>query len=117
METAVRMEWLGWSHFRFTSVDGKVILLNPFVNNPDSIVGVDDIGQVDLILVTNGHGDEIGQAVEIAQKTGARVAGGCFDMGTWFLEMGVPAAQVLRANAGDRILLDGITVRVITGAH
>jgi len=34
----VKMEWLSWSIFRFTSPTGKVVLTNPFVMNPDSPV-------------------------------------------------------------------------------
>src|SRR5207249_3000609 len=33
----VKMEWLGWSHFRFTSPGGKVVLTNPFIEGrPDA---------------------------------------------------------------------------------
>jgi L-ascorbate metabolism protein UlaG (beta-lactamase superfamily) len=113
---AVTMEWLGWSHFRFTSVDGKVILTNPFVTNPDSPVRVEDITSADLILVPDGHGDEVGQAVPIAQRTGARTLSP-FELGTWFIEQGVPQAQVVRSNPGGRFRLEGVTVRVVGSVH
>jgi L-ascorbate metabolism protein UlaG (beta-lactamase superfamily) len=112
----VTVEWFGWSHFRLTSVNGKVILLNPFVANPDSPVSVDDITQADLILVPNGHGDEVGSTVEIAQKTGARTVSP-FELGTWFIEQGVPMQQVVRSNPGNRFNMDGITVRVVSSVH
>src|SRR5687768_2338003 len=85
---SVTVEWLGWNAWRITSPGGKVLLLNPFVSSPDSIVGVDQITQADLILVTNGHGDEVGQAIEIAQNTGALIIPGSFGFGTWFTEQG-----------------------------
>jgi L-ascorbate metabolism protein UlaG (beta-lactamase superfamily) len=114
----VTVEWLGWNAWRFTSPGGRVILANPFVNNPDSPVSVDDITHADLILVTNGHGDEVGQAIEIAHNTGARIVPGAFELGTWFMDMGVPAAQVLRTGGpGNRVQADGITVRLVNGAH
>lgn len=112
----VSMEWLGWSHFRFTTVDGKVILTNPFVLNPDSPVTVDDIEKADLVLVPNGHGDEVGSTVQIAQKTGARTVSP-FELGTWFMEQGVPQAQVVRSNPGGRFRLDDITVRLVNSVH
>lgn len=114
----VTVEWLGWNAWRFTSPTGKVILANPFVNNPDSIVGVNDITRADLILVTNGHGDEVGQSIDIALNTGARVIPGAFELGTWFMDMGVPAAQVNRTGGpGNRVRVDDITVRLVNGAH
>src|SRR3972149_10008273 len=72
-EAQVKMEWLSWSHFRFTSPAGKIVLTNPWVTNPDSPVKLDDIKQADLILVADGHRDEIGETPEIAIKTGARI--------------------------------------------
>lgn len=112
----VTMEWLGWSHFRFTSPGGKVILINPFLNNPDSPVKLADIEKADLILAADGHGDEVGSTVEIALKTGARTVT-AFELGTWLVEQGVPAAQVFRSNPGGRFRMDGITVRVVHSEH
>jgi L-ascorbate metabolism protein UlaG (beta-lactamase superfamily) len=112
----VKLEWFGWSHFRFTSPTGKVILTNPFTANPDSPIKTEDITQADLILVPNGHGDEVGSAVQIAQATGARVYTP-FELGTWLIEQGVPMAQVTRSNPGERLRLEGITVRMVTTQH
>ena len=51
----VTVEWFGWSHFRLTSVNGKIIHLNPFIEgNPDATVSVDDITHADLILPADG---------------------------------------------------------------
>ena len=69
----VKMEWLSWSIFRFTSPGGKIIVTNPFVTNPDSPVKVPDFPKVDVILVADGHGDEVGSTHEIAIKTGAKI--------------------------------------------
>lgn len=113
----VTLEWLGWSHFRLTSPTGKVILLNPFVEgNPDAAVGVDEITQADLILAADGHRDEVGSTVAIAQNTGAKVFVP-FELGTWLIEQGVPQSQVVRSNPGGRLTLDGITVRMVGSVH
>ena len=114
----VTLEWFGWSHYRLTSPNGKVILLNPFVQNPDSTISLDDITKVDLILAADGHPDEIGSTVQIAQKTGAKVfaPGG---LNGWFIEMGVPQAQIAQrfANPGDVLRMDGIVVRILNSVH
>ena len=113
----VNVEWFGWSHFRLTSVNGKIIHLNPFITgNPDAAISLDDITNADLILTTNGHGDEIGQTVQIAQNTGARVVAP-FELGTWFMEQGIPQNQVTRSNPGNRVMMDGITVRMVGSVH
>ena len=116
---ASTLEWLGWSHFRITSGESKVILINPFITgNNDSIVKLEDISRADVILVANGHRDEgSSDAIPLAQKTGAKLIGGGFELGSWFIEQGVPASQVIRTNPGGIQRFDGITVRIVNSVH
>ena len=71
--------WLGQATFKLTSPGGKVIVLDPFlVNNPKTPAeykNLDKLGKVDVILVTHGHGDHVGDVKELAAKTGAKVFG------------------------------------------
>jgi L-ascorbate metabolism protein UlaG (beta-lactamase superfamily) len=114
----VTMEWLGWSHYRFTSPNSKVVLTNPFVNNPDSPVKLEDITQADIILPADGHGDDMGQALQIAQQTGGTIVTPSFEMGTWFLEKGVPRSQVDQMGGpGDWAKIDDIAVHVVSSVH
>jgi L-ascorbate metabolism protein UlaG (beta-lactamase superfamily) len=115
----VSVEWFGWSHYRFTSPTGKVILTNPFTSNPDSPIKPEDIDHADLIVVADGHGDEVGSTVAIAQNTGATVlaSGG---VNSWLVEQGVPRAQVPKTffQPGDRYTgVPGITVRIVESEH
>lgn len=98
----VTLEWFGWSVFRLTSPGGKVIFINPFFKNPDSTLSLDDAGNADLILAADGHGDEVGSTVELAQKTGAKVYVP-FELGAWLKQQGVPADQVVQGNPGGRL--------------
>jgi len=113
----VRLEWLSWSFFRLTSPNGKVILTNPFITgNPDAPVKVEEINKADLILVPNGHRDEIGDTVVVAKATGAKIVTP-FELGTWFIGRGVAEAQVMRRNPGSRFVWEGITIRVVGSMH
>lgn len=111
------LQWLGWSHFKITTVDGTIIRLNPWVTNPDSPVTLDDVTEADYILVSNGHRDELGETIEIAQKTGAKVITGGFELGSWLIENGVPQEQVIRSNPGNWHQLGNITLRVVNSVH
>jgi len=115
----VTVEWFGWSHYRFTSPSGKVVLTNPFTSNPDSPIKAEDVDKADLIVVADGHGDEVGSTVQIANQTGATVLapGG---VNAWLVEQGIPRAQVPKNffQPGDRFLgLQGITVRSVESVH
>ena len=72
-----RLTWLGHAAFSITTPKGKVLLIDPWVRNPanpDVKAGKDplaSISKVDYILLTHGHRDHVGDAVEIARKTGA----------------------------------------------
>lgn len=53
--------------------DGYKILVDPYIkNNPVAVVDADSI-EADYILITHGHGDHIGDTIEIAERTGATV--------------------------------------------
>lgn len=113
----VKLEWFSWSIFRLTSPTGKVVLINPFVKNPDSPVKVTDFPKVDVILVADGHGDEVGSTDEIALATGAKIVTSFEMFATYFEPRKVPLAQVLRSSPGDWNKIDGITIRNVGSIH
>lgn len=113
----------GNQHFRLESPTGKVILINPWIKgNKDAPIGMEFYkkGEVDLILATSGHGDDQGNAVEIAAKTGATVFV-MSELGSWMQAeieryAGSPN-QIYRAGLGGRYQLDGITVQLMRSDH
>ncbi|MEQ9408172.1 MAG: metal-dependent hydrolase [Fuerstiella sp.] len=82
-----RLTWLGHATFQIETA-GKTILLDPFfTGNPVATRSADDV-QADVILVTHGHGDHIGDTVAIAGRTGALVIAN-FEIITWLQGQGV----------------------------
>src|SRR5271168_1405522 len=70
---STRVRWLGHSALLLES-DGRTLLIDPFLTgNPKAAVEAGDM-PADLILISHGHGDHVGDAVAIAQRTGATVA-------------------------------------------
>ena len=78
---ATRVRWLGHSCLLFES-DGRHVLIDPFLTgNPKAAASADEV-PADLILVSHGHGDHVGDAVAIAKRTGAAVVAN-YEISEW----------------------------------
>jgi len=119
----VEMTFYGNQHFRLVSPGGKVILINPWIKgNKDAGMDVAFYkkGEVDLILATAGHGDDMGQTVEIAANTGATVFV-VSELGSWMEgqieKLGGSKKQIIRGAISGRYKLGDITVQILLSQH
>lgn len=117
--------WYGHAAFKVLTPNGKVLVVDPWVTNPANPNGKKDLEaltKVDLILLTHGHTDHVGDSVEIAKKTGANLVGTFDLMKAMVSYKGFPEKQAERATTGsfggEIRLLDGeVTVKFIPAVH
>lgn len=96
MATQTQLTWYGQSGYKIVTPGGKVFLIDPWLTNPVFDKGKDELARlknVDLILLTHGHGDHVGDSVEIGKKTGAKLVAN-FDLSAAVVSvLGYPSDQ------------------------
>jgi len=91
-----QLTWYGQSGFRVITPGGKTFLIDPWLTNPVFDKGKQELAalkNVDLILLTHGHGDHVGDSVEIGKRTGAKLVAN-FDLSAAVVSvLGYPSDQ------------------------
>ncbi|CAI1493055.1 conserved protein of unknown function [Thermococcus nautili] len=108
----VKVKFLG--HAAFLIEGSKKILIDPFLTgNPQAAVKPEEV-EADLILVTHAHGDHIGDAVEIAKRTGAKIVA-MFDVANYISEQ-AEGVEVIGMNYGPTEV-DGVGIVQVPAWH
>jgi L-ascorbate metabolism protein UlaG (beta-lactamase superfamily) len=84
-----KMTWLGHASFAL-EIDGYKVLLDPFLTGNPKATADPDTLEADFILISHGHGDHVGDAVNIAKRTGALVIANN-EIAGWFKKQGIEA--------------------------
>ena len=110
---AFDIRWLGQSCFEITAGD-KNILVDPFLNgNPKAAAAADEM-EPDVILLTHGHADHLGDTVDIAKRTGATVVA-IVELAAEIGEDGVE--NVIDPNYGGTVSFDWGWVKLVPAWH
>lgn len=68
MEVYIKLRYFSHSSFQITTESGKVIVIDPFLDdNPTSPVKSEEVN-ADYIILTHAHGDHLGDAFKIAKR-------------------------------------------------
>ena len=111
----IQLTWLGHASFRIETPAGKTIYVDPWVmGNPMCPEKDKDVKKVDAMFCTHGHGDHIGDAVEIAQRHNP-VAVGIPELCAWLKKKGVE--QTAQMNKGGTQTVAGVKVTMVHADH
>jgi L-ascorbate metabolism protein UlaG (beta-lactamase superfamily) len=110
-----RITWYGHSCFEITTPGGRTVILDPWLGNPRSPRTADLIDRCDVLLVTHGHDDHMGEAVSIASRR--RPVWPCIHEMSLWLARRLPggADQVIGMNKGGTVEAAGLRI-TMTGA-
>jgi L-ascorbate metabolism protein UlaG (beta-lactamase superfamily) len=110
----MRITWYGHSAFKI-EFSGKSILFDPFLTGSGFTRDVGDVAKgVTHICLTHGHGDHVGDTVDIAKKSGATLISN-FEIVSWLQGEGVEKIEPM--NTGGSITVDGFTVTLVQAFH
>jgi L-ascorbate metabolism protein UlaG (beta-lactamase superfamily) len=113
--------WFGHAALRIGTPGGKVILVDPWLANPRSPITVDDIDRCDLLLLTHGHFDHMGNGAADVLAIASRFQPTwpmIHEASLWFgrrLPGGMDA--VIGMNAGGTVEFDGIRITMTQAVH
>ena len=123
-----KIKWFGHAAFSITTPKGKVLLIDPWLNNPlnpeakDGKDPLTAVPKVDYILLTHGHRDHVGDAVEFAKKIGAVLICNPELAGNLVKLVGFPEKQAgteaIMGIGGEIQIADGeVTVAMTSAVH
>jgi L-ascorbate metabolism protein UlaG (beta-lactamase superfamily) len=116
----VSITWYGYNAFKLTC-ESKNILIDPWITrNQQSPIKIEDTFPVDLILISDGHDEYVGDSIAIAKKTGAKVVT-TPDIATELKANGLPAENIIfdgsGINIGGQIQAEGINILMTQAVH
>jgi L-ascorbate metabolism protein UlaG (beta-lactamase superfamily) len=108
----MKITFLGHAAFALEH-DGKTVLVDPFLTgNPKAAAKADEVA-ADAIFLTHGHGDHVGDTVDIAKRTGAPVVA-IVELAD---ELSKSVDKVYDPNIGGTVDLGWVTVRLTPAWH
>jgi L-ascorbate metabolism protein UlaG (beta-lactamase superfamily) len=103
--------WWGHAAFVIVTPAGATIAIDPWLENPNAPKGTTQPAALDAILVTHAHADHVGNAAQLAKKTGANV------ITSFELASLIGAEHSTGMNVGGTIKVRDATIHLVEAVH
>jgi L-ascorbate metabolism protein UlaG (beta-lactamase superfamily) len=111
-----RFTWYGHACIEVITSTGTVMLIDPWFGNPRSPKAPDDVRRCDLLLVTHGHGDHVGDAIALADRLGPTWPT-IHEMSLWAGPQVGAGASIVGMNKGGTVEAAGLRVTMVRAEH
>jgi L-ascorbate metabolism protein UlaG (beta-lactamase superfamily) len=117
MSHALAITWLGHSTFLIQLPNGKRIVTDPWLGNPNcpqTFAKPEALKPLDLILISHGHGDHIGDVAALSRATHAPIV--CqFEVGLHLTEKGLQNVKDMGVGGTQEVA--GVRVTMTQAVH
>jgi L-ascorbate metabolism protein UlaG (beta-lactamase superfamily) len=112
----VQLTWLGHAAFRFDTPGGKRVYVDPWLDNPKCPDSEKQPERCDLIALTHGHDDHVGNTLEVAERFDCAVVAQV-ELRGWLSTKGLPEEMGHAPNKGGTVDVAGIKVTLTDANH
>ena len=112
----VPVTWLGHGSFRIDSPGGKRVYLDPWLGNPKCPDAEKEPERIDVIAITHGHNDHVGETVELSKQFSPEIVANV-ELKGWLGEQGAPIGDVPGPNKGGTVEAAGVKFTLVNAFH
>jgi L-ascorbate metabolism protein UlaG (beta-lactamase superfamily) len=112
----VRVTWLGHAAFRLDSPGGKRIYVDPWLGNPKCPDSEKEPERIDVIAITHGHSDHVGETVELMKRHSPGIVA-MIEITDWLQGHGVDIGERPGPNKGGTVDVAGIKFTLVNALH
>jgi L-ascorbate metabolism protein UlaG (beta-lactamase superfamily) len=112
------LTWLGHASFRIDTDDGKRIYVDPFLqHNPKTPDDEKQPERVDIIALTHGHGDHVGDAADLSKRFPDAEIVAQVELKAWLGKQGANIGDLPGPNKGGTQEVDGVKFTLVNAFH
>jgi L-ascorbate metabolism protein UlaG (beta-lactamase superfamily) len=112
----VPLTWLGHASFRLDTPGGKRIYVDPWLGNPNCPDAEKEPERIDVIALTHGHGDHLGETVELTKRFSPELVA-MVELKAWLGKQGAEVDDEMGPNKGGTVEAGGAKFTLVNAFH